>query len=105
MAAAVPGGQSLARDYERDHGTPHPVDEPELAAYDLWFGIKRPRELGAAEFLESAKRAVTDTCGCIISDSGLDRETTDELAAGIEVAAETLEEWIGRAAPPAEPVS
>ncbi len=94
MRAAVPDGNSLARDYHLVNGCAHAITEHELAQYDSWFRVVRVAQT-RWEFVELACGEFSRTITEILRSSFLPEPTINDLRLGFRASLRIFGSWLG----------
>jgi hypothetical protein len=94
MRAAVPEGNSLARDYHLLNGCAHAITEDELAQFDSWFRVVRVAQT-RWEFVELACREFSRTINEIVRSTFLLEPTINDLRLGFRASLRIFGSWLG----------
>jgi hypothetical protein len=95
MYMAVTDGISLARDYQRETGKAHDINEKEFQCYDNWFCIDRSEGLTRLEYIfqvcDVIERVVTD----LAAGNRLEVSVANRLLDGAKAAMVVFGHWAG----------
>lgn len=94
MHRAVPGGQSLRKEYEVVTHQHQMVSDREFEAYDEWFRLKR-KPITFAEFAVTTATVVVNVADDISCGSLLPTATVRELKDGLKAVLVALGAWLG----------
>jgi hypothetical protein len=93
MHVAVPDGKSLAREYQSQQGSAHPITEHEFQSYDAWFRAVRVAQT-RAEFSEMACREFSRTIAEIERGNFLAESVMNDLRLGFGTIVRILRTWL-----------